>query len=203
MTELAGRDYTLIVDKSGSMATKDMPGGKTRWEAAKESTFALASKCESFDPDGITVYTFSSAWKKYENTTAAKVDDIWKENEPMGGTELHTVLKDAFDGFFSRKKAGTSKENGEIILVVTDGEPSSQKDVARVIVDASKKLDRDEELAVSFLQIGKDEGASRFLKSLDDDLTGQGAKFDIVDTVTFEEAENMTMTELLLKAAND
>ncbi len=55
---LQERDYTLIIDKSGSMATPDQKGGRSRWVAAQESTFALANKCEQFDPDGITVYVF-------------------------------------------------------------------------------------------------------------------------------------------------
>ena len=50
---LENRDYTLMIDKSSSMATADEPGGKTRWELAQESTIALAQKCEEIDPDGI------------------------------------------------------------------------------------------------------------------------------------------------------
>lgn len=200
---LQNRDYTLIVDKSGSMATRDMPGGKTRWDAAQESAFALASKMEGLDPDGITLYTFSSNFKRYNDVTAAKVGDIWRENEPMGGTELHTVLQDAFKDFFARKTAGKLKENGDLFMVVTDGEPSDPGAVARVIVEASKKLDKDEELAIQMFQVGQDQGATRFLKALDDDLTAQGAKFDIVDTTTYQDAENMTLNELLLKTLND
>ena len=56
---LENRDYTLIIDKSGSMATPDQKGGRTRWATAQESTFALASTCEQLDPDGITIYLFS------------------------------------------------------------------------------------------------------------------------------------------------
>jgi len=74
---LGNRDYTLILDKSGSMSTRDQLGGKSRWQAAQESTVALASKCEEFDPDGITVYTFSSKFRRYENVTAAKVEQIF------------------------------------------------------------------------------------------------------------------------------
>ena len=29
---LENRDYTLIIDKSGSMSTKDRPGGASRWQ---------------------------------------------------------------------------------------------------------------------------------------------------------------------------
>ena len=94
---LENRDYTLIIDKSGSMATPDQKAGRTRWVAAEESTFALASKCEQFDPDGITVYTFSGRFKRYENVTSSKVTQVFRENDPSGTTDLAMVLKHATD----------------------------------------------------------------------------------------------------------
>jgi hypothetical protein len=74
---LENRDYTLIIDKSGSMSIKDQSGGPSRWQIMQESTLALASKCEEFDPDGITVYLFSGKFKRYENVTAEKVGTIF------------------------------------------------------------------------------------------------------------------------------
>jgi hypothetical protein len=56
---------------------------------------------------------------------------------------------------------------------------------------------------VYFVQIGSDREATRFLKALDDELQSAGAKFDIVDTVTVEDLEEMTLTEVLLNAIND
>jgi hypothetical protein len=83
-----------ILDKSGSMSTPDQPGGKSRWVYAQESTLALARKCEQLDPDGITVYTFAGKFKRYEGVTAAKVEQIFMENDPMGTTNLAGVLAD-------------------------------------------------------------------------------------------------------------
>ncbi|MBD2165480.1 VWA domain-containing protein [Calothrix membranacea FACHB-236] len=200
---LENRDYTLIIDKSGSMATPDQKGGRTRWLAAQESTLALASKCEQFDPDGITIYVFSGRFKRYENVTSAKVSQIFRENDPSGTTDLAGVLKHATDDYFQRKSANQTKPNGETILVVTDGEPDDRKAVMKVIIEASRKMDRDEELAISFIQVGTDANATRFLKVLDDELQGAGAKFDICDTVTMEDMEDMSLAEVLLNAIND
>lgn len=200
---LENRDYTLIIDKSGSMATPDQKGGRSRWTAAQESTFALASKCEQFDPDGITVYVFSGRFKRYENVTSSKVLQIFQENDPSGTTDLAGVLKNATDNYFQRKAAGQTQPNGETILVVTDGEPDDRKAVMKVIIEASRRMDRDEELAISFIQVGTDSQATRFLKVLDDDLQGAGAKFDICDTITIEDMEDMTLSEVLLNAIND
>jgi hypothetical protein len=49
---LLDRDYTLILDKSGSISNTDKAGGRTRWVEAQASTLALARKCEQLDPDG-------------------------------------------------------------------------------------------------------------------------------------------------------
>ncbi|HBE17980.1 MAG TPA: hypothetical protein DEG17_04485 [Cyanobacteria bacterium UBA11149] len=197
------RDYTLIIDKSGSMSTPDQAGGRSRWEAAEESTLALARKCEQFDPDGITVYLFSSRHRRYENVTSATVAQIFQENDPAGTTNLAGVLKDATDQYFKRKTAGQTKPNGETILVVTDGEPDDRKAVMKVIIEASRQMDRDEELAISMIQVGGDPGATRFLKALDDELQGVGAKFDIVDTITLDDMADMSLSEVLLNAVGD
>lgn len=197
------RDYTLIIDKSGSMSTADQQSGKTRWDVAQESTMALARKCEQFDPDGITVYLFSGKYRRYDNVTSDKVTQIYQENEPMGRTDLASVLQDAVDNYFQRKANNQAKSGGETILVVTDGEPDDRKAVMRTIIDASRKLDRDEELAISLIQVGKDKTATQFLKALDDQLETAGAKFDIVDTITIEDMEDMTLAEVLLNAIQD
>ncbi|HBE17979.1 MAG TPA: hypothetical protein DEG17_04490 [Cyanobacteria bacterium UBA11149] len=197
------RDYTLIIDKSGSMSTPDQPGGKSRWEIAEESTLALARKCEQLDPDGITVYLFSSRFRRYNNVTSDRVTQIFQENDPMGRTDLASVLKDATDNYFQRKAGGQAKSDGETILIITDGEPDDRKAVMKVIIEASRQLDRDEELAISLIQVGSDSGATRFLKALDDELQGAGAKFDIVDTITLDDMADMSISEVLLNAIHD
>lgn len=200
---LEQRDYTLIIDKSGSMSIRDQHSGKSRWQVMQESTLALASKCEEFDPDGITIYLFSGRFRRYDNVTSDKVTQIFQENEPSGRTDLATVLQDATNSYFERKNSGQTKTNGETILVVTDGEPDDRKAVMKVIIEASRRIERDEELAISFIQIGSDPQATKFLKILDDELQGVGAKFDIVDTVTIEDMEDMTLTDVLINAVTD
>jgi von Willebrand factor type A domain. len=196
MSVLSDRDYTIIIDKSGSMATRDQAGGKSRWQAVQESTTSLAAKCEELDPDGITVYTFANRFKRYDNVTAAKVSQIFQENEPLGGTNLTAVLQDAINHHFQSGKP-------ETILVITDGDPDDRKSVFQVIIQATQKLKSDDELGISFIQIGDDPQATQFLKALDDQLQGVGAKYDIVDTVTFQDMEDMTLQEVLMSAIFD
>ena len=197
------RDYTLILDKSGSMSTPDQQGGKSRWDIAQESTLALARKCEQFDPDGITVYLFSGKFKRYDDVTSAKVAQIFQENDPAGTTNLAAVLQDAVNNYFQRKAAGQTKPNGETILVITDGEPDDRRAVFEVIITATRQMERDEELAISVIQVGSDAQATKFLKALDDQLQGVGAKFDICDTVTLDDLEDMSLADVLMNAISD
>ena len=200
---MSDRDYTLIIDKSGSMSTPDQAGGRTRWQIAQESTIALARKCEEFDPDGITVYVFSGRFKRYENVTAAKVAQIFQENDPAGTTNLGSVLQDALNNYFQRKDAGTTKLNGETILVITDGEPDDRKAVFEIIISATRQMEKDEELGISMIQVGSDPQATKFLKALDDQLQSVGAKFDICDTVTLDDLEDMSLADVLMNAITD
>jgi len=52
---------------------------------------------------------------------------------------------------------------------------------------------------VLFVQVGYDAAASAYLRELDDNL--KGAKFDIVDTKTMDEAEAFATTADLVVAA--
>ncbi|MDZ7968065.1 MULTISPECIES: vWA domain-containing protein [unclassified Nostoc] len=200
---MSDRDYTLIIDKSGSMSTPDQVGGRSRWEIAQESTLALARKAEQFDPDGITVYVFSGRFKRYDDVTSAKVAQIFLENDPAGTTNLAGVLQDALNNYFQRKAAGKTKPNGETILVITDGEPDDRKAVFEVIIHATRQMERDEELGISIIQVGSDAQATKFLKALDDQLQSVGAKFDICDTVTLDDLEEMSLVDVLTNAITD
>jgi Mg-chelatase subunit ChlD len=187
-------DHIILIDKSGSMGSpSDKMQGKSRWQEAQEFTEGYARFAEQVDEDGITVITFNSSPTVYDNVKAAKVTQIFTKEQPNGSTGLAKALDAAF-----KKKFSSGKKT--IVLVLTDGSPDSQPDVVKSITDASNRIDRDEELAVQFIQIGSDPGAASFLQTLDDDLKG---KFDIVNSLTREQAEAYTIEELLWQALND
>ena len=72
-----------------------------------------------------------------------------------------------------------------------------------VIVNSSCQMERDEELAISIIQVGSDAGATQFLKALDDPLEGVGAKFDICDTMTLDDMGDMILSDALLSVIAD
>lgn len=194
---LENRDYTLIIDQSASMATTDQKNGKSRWTALQESTYALAARCEEFDLDGLTIYIFSKEFKRYDYVTAAKIKQIFTENIPGDSTNLVGVLQDAINSYFKRKADGKTKPAGEVILVVTDGTPGDRQAVYEIIINATQRLDNPQELRIAVIQVGADTKATKFLHAIDDELQSVGAKFDICDTITLDQLEEMTLTDVL------
>lgn len=192
------REYVLLLDSSGSM-TSTGASGKSLWDEAKEGTLAFANKVAALDPDGIDVGFFASNVKLHENVTPDKVETIFQERDPFGTTATDKALSEVFKKWRAKGKKNTT------VLVITDGEPNDQAAVEREIIGVTKEMTADEQLAISFLQIGNDPGAKNFLQHLDDGLEKKGAKFDVVDTKSFSEIEEsgMSLTEVLQAAIND
>ncbi|MEA5577161.1 VWA domain-containing protein [Anabaena sp. UHCC 0451] len=200
---LDNRDYTLIIDNSASMEKPFGESGKTKWLALQESTFALACKCEQLDSDGITVYLFSRKFQRFDHVTSAKVSQIFSENIPADTTNLVGVLQDAINNYFTRKAAGKTKPNGEIILVITDGITNNRQAVCEIIINATLKMEHEKELGISIIQVGADSQATKFLNAVDNELQSIGAKFDICDTITLDDLEEMSLTDVLINALTD
>jgi hypothetical protein len=188
---LVQRDYILIVDKSGSMAG-------SLWREAEKAVGILAPNICRCDPDGITLYFFSSkgSYPKYENLRdAGQVAAAFRSQKPGGSTCLHGVLHVAFEEHFRKGGSPTT------ILVITDGEPDNKSAVEDEIRRAANRIRQDSELSVSFIQIGRDAGAKRWLQKLDDDI--RGARFDIVDSLTADEMAGMSFEDFIYKSIND
>ncbi|GAM24788.1 hypothetical protein SAMD00019534_079630, partial [Acytostelium subglobosum LB1] len=188
------RDYTLIIDKSGSMAG-------SLWTQAAVAVSKIAPFACQADADGITVYFFSSPsprHPKYENVRDANtVNGLFQRERASGTTDLYGVLNQAIEDHFIKGN------RPETILVITDGTPNDATAVQRLLINTANRITRDEDLSISFVQIGRDRSATTFLKTLDDYLTSQGARFDIVDTLTMDEMHNMSFDQIIAKSIAD
>ncbi len=193
--ELAKYDIIILIDKSGSMSDDDGTG-KTRWDSAQEQTNAWAREAQKWDTDGITVGFFNNSFKLHENVTPQAVKDIFAEHKPGGSTDTDKVL----DYVLNQRPA----PKPILVFVITDGGAQDQANVAKVIAKKTNNMKVDEECGIQFLQIGKDPAATKFLQFLDDELVSKyGAKFDIVDTNTFEVAQEMEFSDLCGKTLAD
>lgn len=189
---LSEYDFGVLVDASGSMSTEDCPGGKSRWEYMRETLGAFARDVNKFDNDGLDVTVFSGTnIESHQGVTPDKVDAIFANRSPRGSTPLAEGLTAAL------ALAGKSPKK-DFILVFTDGVPDDANRAADVIRQQASKQQADDECTILFVQVGKDAGASAYLRKLDDGLS---AKFDIVDAKTIEEAEKFATTSALVLAA--
>ena len=204
---LQNRDYTIVVAKTATSLLKTPPGHDQRWLAAHDAILSLAQTCETFDPDGITVYMScrdqADLFKQYKQVLPSQVTAIFDAHYPPDTLNLLTVLQTALDDYFTRKAAAQTKLNGEMILVLIDGEPQDRMAIAKLLIRTTAKLDRDHELGIGFLQLGDDFIARGFLNALDENLKSAGAKFDIVHTQTFAEVSPDSLTKFLLDVIED
>lgn len=91
-------DAIVLLDKSGSMDTKDVKGN-SRWNAGKESISAFAEALAEHDDDGITLVFFDDSYQVVDHTTPEKVEEIFSKRSPGGSTMLAAPLKKIIDMF--------------------------------------------------------------------------------------------------------
>lgn len=201
--QLKKYDFIVLVDKSGSMSTTDCPGGKSRWDYSKENVLAIARECQKYDDNGITVGVFADHLKLYENVTdgSGKLADIFKENQPSGSTDTAGALDKVIQEYLGTKGQPNCKPI--VVVVITDGEPNSESDLVKVIVNATKKISTREEIGIEFIQVGSDASAHAFLDRLDNNLTNEGAALDIVNAVTTSDLGDKLISDVLIASLTE
>jgi uncharacterized protein with von Willebrand factor type A (vWA) domain len=188
--ELKKIDFIVLVDHSGSMGEPSLRlQGRTRIQEVQEDCVAIARLAQQYDDDGITAIGFSSGVNVKDGVTADAVSNIFKEFQPRGSTNLSAALKAAID----KAKASTKEV---VVLAYTDGVPDNESEVINTINAAGADLGRPK-IGFTFIQVGTDSGASRFLSKLDSDL-----KVDVVATLAAADAEALSVGQLAHLARN-
>lgn len=196
--DLAQYKFKFVLDTSGSMDNKD--GTQySRWQRASEFTTVLTAMVEGIGTQ-VTGYTFDSSTERLGVIDSGKVAEIFSSEPDGGGTYLGGCLKVVLGDI---RKELNDPNSRNMIIIVTDGEPHDGDAAMREIVNITQHMSDDRQLAIAVLRVGGDRGAAAYCKALDDDLEGMGARFDIVDTRTLEEALEMDIEEFLVMTVND
>lgn len=196
-SKLSEYDFIVAIDTSGSMGEPVKAGSNiTRWQAVQESAMTFIRDIEKIDQDGIGLVLFGGVnIKAQDGVTSQAARDVFANTSPRGSTPLAEALTAAL------ALAGKSDKK-DFVIVFTDGVPDDRSAAAEVIRKASHAQATDDALTILFVQVGDDAQATKYLESLDNDLSG--CKFDIVDAKTIAQAEAFATTaELVLAAIND
>jgi hypothetical protein len=210
---LAAREIIYLVDRSGSMSGNDNDptgnkrAGWTLWKSALEAGKSLLEVAVSLDANGkldVVLWDYDLKGPRFvhqEVSTVAALESMFSSNTPFG----YTPLAEALEYIYTNKLKGLL-DRGEpfTVVVLTDGVPSNGFETAQQgqekVYKFFKKLVSSHQLAsegreslaaFSFIQAGDDEGATRFLTALDDNMkTGfvdasgtrqEGLGVDIID----------------------
>jgi hypothetical protein len=189
---LVNHDLAIIIDRSGSMAARDCPGGLSRWQwcCGQASALAAAAARES---SSITVMFFNNDLEVFEHVDPKVLPRLFENYTPSGGTLMAAPLMDVLGRYFS------SRGKPLIVAVVSDGLPSDIYDLAAIVQDASDSLRYAGEVTVSFLLIGNQVDAPMFKAWLGERQDGSIKNGGLTDVVSFKNMAGEGLKEVLFK----
>lgn len=195
---LANYNLELIVDRSMSMRKRDCPGGSSRWGWCGQQAEELGNQLSAINNQSISITTFAGNYLVYENQSPTQISNVFASSQLEWGTRLGEPLEERIN-----RALQTSRQNGKpaLIAIITDGVPSPRYEpqlVVDVLVEATRKLRKPQELKVLFLQVGSQDPRGQFyLQNLDSRLMDVGARYDIVQTITFDHLEQVGLGQAL------
>lgn len=153
------REYILAGDISISMSTEDpLCGNLSRYSYMLEKFKHFIKLACDIDPHGApTVMLFGKEVYVYDHANITLIDEKLSnvKFEPLTMTDelLAMALRKHKE---EKAEKADAKEfyNGTTLLIFTDGEPTLQASVERVLKEIENYVDRDDEFEIVFLTVG-------------------------------------------------
>lgn len=216
---LSSRDIIVLVDRSGSMQEKDCPPQRyglqfltrwgqplepiSRWDWCENEMMRFSNLTSGFLRQGMKVVMFASDQTSYSNVRLHQIAQIFHRNYPSGSTNAAPALKAQLDWYFQNRVNARQNTRPVAIAIITDGLPNNTRALKKAIVDATRSMQRPDEIAITFLQVGNDRNGIKLAHELDDDLVRQGAMFDIVDSKDFSELLQIGLARALVDSITE
>lgn len=181
-------DIIVLCDDSGSMAFEEQG---SRIDDLKMILERIAQIATLFDDDGILIRFMNSNLEGNGITNQNQVNQLMQGIQFNGLTPIGTELeRKILQPFFVNAIERRQFNKPLLVFVITDGEPAgeSRDKVYEVISNAVRiafQSGYGAGLAIQFAQVGKDQGAQRFLAALDNNSVIK----DVVDTTSYYELE--------------
>lgn len=169
----------------------------TRWDWCKHQAANLADQIKKVLPSGLKITLFSNKYDSYSDVDGNKVETLFNEVEPSGGTHVSNVLTHHFDEYFAHRAQQGPNAKPLLLAMITDGAPEDFYKTKEAIIAATKKMNKPDEILVAILQVGNDRRAPRILADLDQGLVGKSAKYDIVEVKSFAEIKRQGLAKTL------
>lgn len=190
-------DVELLIDITGSMNEMDGTGELSKFQWCHEQVRNLAQKLDPYHKT-LTITTFNNSFETEEQCTPKRVEEIYASINPRGGTDLVEPLRSRLNRALIKHRASG---HPVIIAVITDGEPNIPADphvVNEALIEFTHSLSAEDDVLVTFLQIGDTFAGHHFCLDLDNNLVNEGATYDIVDTTTFDELKHEGLVNALV-----
>jgi uncharacterized protein YegL len=222
LAEISKYDVIVFIDSSRSMS-KSLSGetgwnpspivnlptgvspGESRWQWCSEQAESLSKQLENtlkkHPSDQLKVVLFSSKFKVYKNVDLTSVPTFFASNHPYGNTNANAALRSQLRAYFEAREQNKNVKP-LLVAMITDGCPDDPLALRQTIINATNQMQNPNEIAITFLQVGIDPKATKYLRELDDCLVGNKARYDIVTTKSFDQVNKSGLALALLDAVH-
>ncbi|CAN5290016.1 hypothetical protein BH11CYA1_BH11CYA1_12440 [soil metagenome] len=194
LKELSKHDLIVLIDTSGSMAEviPSLKMSKWQWCARFLGKFSERTK-GALAGRGLTIIPFSTNYKILNGCTTDQISNLFASTGPDGGTDFASPLQEVLSNYFA-----SGRQRPQMIAVFTDGIPSHGPRIEQVLINATKEMRSAREVQVTFLEVGEVNQGTNLLKYLDEFLVHDGAQYDVVQTVGFDQLKQMSLFDVFM-----
>jgi len=198
LRRLAEIKTVIVIDDSMSMQEGNL------WVQAREALAGIVDIANKYGSKGADIHFMH--WDDYAPNmqSRSEVQALFNRILPEGeDTPTGAKLGQIINHYIPLIESERTTHEPITVVVITDGLPTDQEDLERVIVDAAHRLDRHhvkhDMFGIQFVQIGTDPAASELLHMLDNHLESRYKIRDIVDSTPYDPAYGAFDTEYMLK----
>ncbi|KAL2049167.1 hypothetical protein ABVK25_010596 [Lepraria finkii] len=213
--------FALIIDDTASMelpvSTTDLKMEfESRWEILKRAVLNIVRSVDQEAKTSVNIHFLKNRERNIQSATESEASTALDQIDVLGASSMGgTFLLDSLEAQIHPHMAAYEeyvKEKDRVavprhlnVLVITDGASDDKAEVMEYLTDVALQLDWLDAparfIAVQFVQIGDDEGATRWLQQIDNELRSKGKLRDIFDTTLYshEMQQNPEAFEKLLE----
>lgn len=199
---LKSRDIVIMQDRSSSMGEReDFPQGIfPRWYWCLSQAMDFTRQTAKVPDWLFTLVLFSSQFDVYRNVNLQQLPSIYSRNHIWIGTRLAAPMSEQLNEYFQRRAQGRARPL--LIVVISDGKPQDDDELAWVIADATRQMRSPDEIHITILQVATDETSLNKVRKLVDHMH-RGARYNIVSIMPFDQVTRLGLSRAMVAAIQE